>query len=254
MRFSIERMFDEAEHRDEDRAFETRRESARGREAELREAIARLNAATAEVVALVGEIEAEGSWGDHGGCLSMSHLLSWQCGVGGRDARRWVSAAKKLSELPATAAAFSSGRLSLTQVEAIGRVATPQTDSSYLRWASLVTAEQLDQLSRSERRCKRLQSEAAREKHRNRFLYTNFDDDGSYRIWGRLAADTGAVIDKALDRAQDELFREASRNQEPALEESWGRAAPTPWCSWPRPRSAPMAPAAAATPPRWWCT
>ncbi|MGH2789898.1 MAG: DUF222 domain-containing protein, partial [Actinomycetota bacterium] len=216
-------MFDtEARRRDEDRAFAARRDSARRREAELREAIARLNAATAEVVALVGEIEAEGSWGDHGGCLSMTHLLSWQCGVGRRDARRWVSAAQKLSQLPATSAAFSSGRLSLTQVEAIGRVATPQTDSSYLHWASLLTAEQLDQLSRTERRCRRLQTEAAEEKHRNRFLYTNFDDDGSYRISGRLSADSGALIDRALDRAQDELFREANRNQEPALEESWG--------------------------------
>ncbi|MGH2792335.1 MAG: DUF222 domain-containing protein [Actinomycetota bacterium] len=216
-------MFDTRERdREEDRAFAARRDSARRREGELREAIARLNAATAEVVSLVGEIEADQSWGDHGGCLSMTHLLSWQCGVGRRDARRWVSVAKKLSELPATSAAFEEGRLSLTQVESIARVATPQTDSSYLRWASLVTAEQLDQLSRTERRCKRLQTEAAEEKHRNRFLYTNFDDDGSYRISGRLSADTGALIDRALDRAQDELFREASRNQEPALDESWG--------------------------------
>ncbi|MGH3995826.1 MAG: DUF222 domain-containing protein, partial [Pseudonocardiaceae bacterium] len=69
---------------------------------------------------------------------------------------------------------------------------------------------------------KRLQTEAAEEKHRNRFLYTNFDDDGSYRISGRLSVDSGALIDRALDRAQDELFREANRNQEPALEESWG--------------------------------
>jgi hypothetical protein len=67
-----------------------------------------------------------------------------------------------------------------------------------------------------------LQQDAAQERHRDRFLYTNFDEDGSYRISGRLEADTGAVIDLALDRAQDELFKEASRNQEPALDESWG--------------------------------
>ena len=152
----------------------------------------------------------------------MTHLLSWQCGVGRRDASRWVSAARKLEELPATAAAFESGKLSLTQVEAIGRVATADTDASYLHWASLVTAEQLDKLSRIQRRCKQLQREAAEEQHRNRFLYTNFDDDGSYKISGRLAADTGAILDKALDRAQDELFREASRKHEPALDESYG--------------------------------
>jgi hypothetical protein len=85
-----------------------------------------------------------------------------------------------------------------------------------------VTAAQLDQLSRAERRCRRLQQESASELRRNRFLYTNFDHDGSNRISGRLEADTGAVIDLALNRAQDELFKEARRNQEPALDESYG--------------------------------
>jgi hypothetical protein len=55
-----------------------------------------------------------------------------------------------------------------------------------VKWASLVTAEQLERPSRTERRCRRLQEEAASVKHRNRFLYTNFDDDGSYKISGRL--------------------------------------------------------------------
>jgi hypothetical protein len=119
-------MFDTEERsREEERAFHARRGAARRREAELREAIARLDAATAEVVALVGEIEADESWGDHIGCLSPVHLLSWQCGVGRREARRWVSVAKKLSALPATRGAFESGKLALTQVKAIARASSP---------------------------------------------------------------------------------------------------------------------------------
>jgi hypothetical protein len=122
---------------------------AREREAELRESIAHLNAATAKVVELVGAIAADESWSEHWGCLSPQHVLSWQCGIGRRDASRWVARARRLGDLPATRRAFSQGRLSLTQVEAIARVATPATDESYVCWAQLMTAAQLETLTRT---------------------------------------------------------------------------------------------------------
>ncbi|MGH2735548.1 MAG: DUF222 domain-containing protein [Actinomycetota bacterium] len=182
-------------------------DKARDREARLREAIAHLNAATAEVVELVGAIDRDESWGAHQGCLSVTHLLSWRCGVGPRDARRWVGAARKLSDLPATSEAFAEGRLSLTQVEAIGRVATPATDASHVTWAGQMTAAQLDTLTRAHRRAARLQDAEDASRRRRRHLYTHFDDDGAYRISGLLAPESGALVDKALDAAQDELFR-----------------------------------------------
>ncbi|MGH2735001.1 MAG: DUF222 domain-containing protein [Actinomycetota bacterium] len=182
-------------------------DAARVREAELRREVAHLNAQTARVIELVGQIDADESWGEHQGCLSVTHLLSWRCGVGGRDAGRWVASARKLREPPVTAEAFGAGRLSLTQVEAIGRVATPATDASHVQWATQRTAAQLDILTRAHRRAARLQDQQDQARHRRRHLYTRFDDDGVYQISGLLAPETGALVDKALDAAQDELFK-----------------------------------------------
>ena len=53
-------------------------------------------------------------------------------------------------------------------------------------------------------RCKRLQDvENANKQHANRELHCTFDDDGSVIIRGRLPAEQGALIMKALELAMD---------------------------------------------------
>jgi hypothetical protein len=68
--------------------------------------------------------------------------------------------------------------------------------------------------------------------HAARYLHTRFEDDGSYRINGRLAPDTGAVVDKALEIARQELA-DASASREDSFEATtrtpWRTSPTNPW-------------------------
>ena len=66
------------------------------------------------------------------------------------------------------------------------------------------TAHHVEKLVSKYRRCERLQDpENADRQHERRELYCGFDDDGSVIIRGRLPAEQGALVMKALELAMD---------------------------------------------------
>src|ERR1700694_2277463 len=92
-------------------------------EAEICESGAHLSAAECRWCLMIGEFDRRdgaGSWG----CASTASWLNWRCGLALGAARERVRVGRRLAELPAITAAFSTGVLSYSKVRALTRVAT----------------------------------------------------------------------------------------------------------------------------------
>jgi Domain of unknown function (DUF222) len=73
---------------------------------------------SAKLTAAVGDFDAAGAWRDDG-ATSMTAWLRESVGLSSREASRWARTARRLRELPVTAAAYEAGVLSGGQVQAI---------------------------------------------------------------------------------------------------------------------------------------
>ena len=91
----------------------------------------RLAAGEAVFLDLVGELDAREAWGG-GGLKSAAHWLGWQCSLTLSTAREHVRSARALRELPLIRAAFAAATLSFSQVRALTRVATPDSEADLL--------------------------------------------------------------------------------------------------------------------------
>src|SRR3989449_2389270 len=93
---------------------------------EIAELSAHLDAATARLLDLIREFDARGGWGN--GFRSCADWLSWRGGLDKGAARERVRVARALGTLPRLARAFAGGEISYSQVRALTRVATPETE------------------------------------------------------------------------------------------------------------------------------
>jgi hypothetical protein len=177
-------------------------------EVEITELAAHINAATYELLVLIGRYDAEQGWVQHG-MASCAHWLQWRCGTNPGAAREKVRVARALPGLPQISTAFREGRVSYSKVRAMTRVATPENEGCLLNIARYGTAGQLEQVVRNYRMCERLKLlNEAREAHALRELNWHIDEDGYWVLEGRFTPEQGAVIRQALEKAMDALFDE----------------------------------------------
>jgi len=174
---------------------------------EIARLAAHLHAAMRRYLELVAEFDRRGGW-EPAGHRSCAHWLAYRTGHDLRTARDHVRVARALEELPATRDAMARGRLSFSQVRALTRVATPETEGDLLPLAEGVPTGKLERMVRAWRKGSR-QDEAARERerHRSRRLAVFPDDDGMYLVRGRLTPEVGALLQRALEAAEDALYR-----------------------------------------------
>ena len=171
--------------------------------AEITELCAYIHAATYRLLTLIREFDEKEYWGLPGLC-SCAHWLNFQCGIGMNAAREKVRVAHVLGDLPLISEAFRRGELSYSKVRAMTRIADPSNEDYLLMIARHGTAHHVEKLVSKYRRCRRLQdSENAEWQHEKRELTCSFDDDGSMIIRGRLPAEQGALVMKALGLAMD---------------------------------------------------
>ena len=165
---------------------------------------AHINAATYKLLRLLGRYDEEGRWG--GGFRSCAHWLSWRTGISIGPAREKVRVARCLRSLPLISEALASGELSYSKVRALTRVATPDNEAELLSFAHHGTTSHVEHLVRLWRRVDRnADSQAARTARRGLSVWLT--DDGSYAVRGRLTPEVGALLQKALEAAEDRLFR-----------------------------------------------
>lgn len=183
-----------------------------------------IEAAMCRWLELVAEFDRREGWFLEG-CTSCAAWVSWRCGVGPTAAREHVRVARRLHELPSVRAAFSRGELSYSKVRAITRVEDVQHEDELVELAQNATAAQLERIVRSYRSAVLAESDAARVLE-ERFLALEWEDDGSLRVRGRLPADQGALLMKAVELVAEQLRADA--REEEASPEGASAEAPAP--------------------------
>lgn len=186
----------------------SRHEARERLEDEITELAAHINAANYDLLVLIGRYDADKGWAEHG-LASCAHWLQWRCGTNLGVAREKVRVARAVPGLPQISAAFREGRVSYSKVRAMTRIAKPENEACLLNVARHGTAHHIEKMVRNYRRCQRLKLlQEDRRNHALRELSWNVDEDGCWVMKGRFTPEQGALIQKALERALDELFDE----------------------------------------------
>lgn len=184
-------------------------------EAEITRLSANIYAAEYRWLCLLAQFdELEGWCGD--GIKSFAHWPNWKCGISLAAGREKVRVARRLGELPLVSKAMSEGRLSYSKVRAITRIATAENEQDLLYIARNGTAEQLEKTIQLYRKSKagvdsNLDSSHANQQHEMKYLTYYYDTDGSLIINGRMPAEQGAQLVKALEAGTDFIFTEQRR-------------------------------------------
>jgi hypothetical protein len=122
--------------------------------------------------------------------------------------REKIRVARSLPDLPLINEAFSTGKISYSNVRAMTRVANPKNEAFLLQIAEYGTANHLEYLVRKYQRCKRLQDSLEDDcwsQHKELAWHQN--ETGMYIINVRLPPEEGALVIKALTIIQAEHQR-----------------------------------------------
>jgi hypothetical protein len=176
---------------------------------EITELCAYLYAAEYQLLVKIREFDENGYWGGPG-LMSCAHWLNFKCGMGMNAARERVRVARALAELPKISAAFETGTVSYSKVRAMTRVATPENEDFLLNIARHGTAYHVETLVRKYRRVQMQRDvDTANAIHVTREMTYYWDDDGALVFHGRLPAEQGALILKALEMQMERQFQES---------------------------------------------
>jgi hypothetical protein len=175
---------------------------------EIAELAVHLEAATARLLDLIREFDKRGGWNN--GFKSCAAWLSWRVGLDPGAAREKVRVARALETLPRLAQALARGELSYAKVRALTRVATPETEETLLGVGRAGTAQHVERIVRGWR-CMDRKAEAQEtdRRHASRSLYMSPDSDGTVLVRGRLTAEMGALLGRALTAARETLYQRA---------------------------------------------
>ncbi len=169
---------------------------------------AHIHAATHRLLTLIAQFDRRRGW-EMAGHRTCAHWLAFRTGLDLGAAREKVRAARALEWLPETSASMARGELSFSQVRALSRVATPANERDLLELARGCTTAQLERMVRAVRRGSEAdEAEAERRRYQARTLSVFPDDDGMYLVRGRLTAEEGALLMRAIEAAGDALYRE----------------------------------------------
>lgn len=169
---------------------------------------AHIHAATHRLLTLIAEFDRRRGW-ELGGHRSCAHWLSYRTGIDMGAAREKVRAARALEELPETSASMARGELSFSKVRALTRVATSENEGDLVELARGTTAAQLERMVRAfNRGTRQEEADLDRIRHERRCFSVFPDEDGMYVVNGRLPAEVGALLMRAVEAASDALFRE----------------------------------------------
>src|SRR4051794_33645173 len=166
---------------------------------ELQRLAAHIDAAVCEWLEMVAEFDRREVWAQWG-MASCAHWLAWRCSIAPGTAREQVRVARALDGLPLVRAAFARGELSYSKVRALTRVDNVVREQELLQLAQYATAAQLERMVAGYRGVTRAEAERAVE---SRHLTLDQNDDGTWTLRGRLPAEDGALLARALEAARE---------------------------------------------------
>ena len=188
-------------------------------EAELLELTAHIHAGEYRQLELIAQFDENGCFG--WGVRSCAHWMNWRLGISMGAAREKVRVARALQKLPLIKEAFRKGKVSYSKVRAMTRVANKRNQTFLLQIARYGTASHMERLISHYRKFKsRVGLHTANEQYALRELHYLWDDDGSLIIRGRLPAEVGTVVVKAIETAWDMAFQERSQSDQDEEEDN----------------------------------
>ena len=170
-----------------------------------------LHATTARILEAIAQVVSTGAWAVPG-VRSPAHWVTWRCGVSSGRARTWVRMAERLGELPETFEAFRRGELAEDQVAVLVHHLPADHDAEGVALAKELTVPVLRRTLRDY--AFQPPAEAEPEDER-RWAFSYFREEGTFSLRAELPADEGAVVERALSKARDELVAEHSPGEEP---------------------------------------
>lgn len=151
---------------------------------------------------LIREVDRRQAWmGD--GARSLTDWVSARLNIRHKTARVLVRVARRLADLPELQERFASGELSLDQVDAISRMATPETEHGLIEEAIGLSTAALD---RKTRRSHPPSTEDEKKAWTSREMYLQWNLDRSvldYR--GRLPGVDGELLQAKVEAKADEI-------------------------------------------------
>jgi Domain of unknown function (DUF222)/HNH endonuclease len=170
--------------------------------AEAIDQVAALEAAVrSQLLALISAFGATRAW-EADGAASVEAWLMMRLGVARRTATELVRVAGAVPQLPTIAAAYADGRLSWDQLAAVTRFATPDTDAALAPEAVGLSAAELERAAQRARMVSAAETAAVDRRRGVGWRWSA--DDGSLRLWGRLAPADGMVVATTLGRLADQ--------------------------------------------------
>lgn len=170
-----------------------------------------MNASTARLVALLARVLETGTW-QVAGIHSPSQWVAWKCGLSPARARSLVAMARRRVELPITTAAFDAGELCEDQVAVICHHAPAGVDAEVAELARAATVVQLRRVLGSypfaDPPATPDNAEPAQTAPPEEPRHVSFGhiESGAWRLSAEFPPDQGALVEKALSAARDELF------------------------------------------------
>ncbi len=191
-------------------------------ERQMESLAARITAASARWIELVGEFDHREGWSGSG-CRSTSEWIAWRCAVSPRAARENVRVARRLRALPLVRAGFEAGELSYSKVRVLTRVADGESEEDLIELARHATAAQLERMVRAARRVAAIEADEAQ---RTAFVQWSWDDDdGCLHVSAKLGPTDGVLFLRALESAQASLH-ELNLGEAEELADDRGPAGP----------------------------
>jgi hypothetical protein len=182
---------------------------------EVSKLAAQFAAGHARMVELAAEADRRGLWGGTWDARSLAEWLSWLTGMSPKTARDHEFMADRVERFPETHDALSTGSISFDQARSIVSTEAPEHEAKLTELARRTTAGQLQRIVRTYRRVTSLSGTSdANAAHERRYLNYFFTDE-AFELHGRLTTEDGALVAKALDRAQDKRFRATASGATP---------------------------------------
>lgn len=147
----------------------------------------------ARSVGLVSELDQHSGFID----LSLSGWVAWGAGLTTAEARRQVSLARRLPQLPRISEAFGTGALSEGVTATLVKVATPANEAALLDTAASATGAQLGRLVAEYRPLQPGRTADGRDPHEELFE-GHVDDHGMYQGRVRLRPERGHQLEAAI--------------------------------------------------------
>jgi hypothetical protein len=167
---------------------------------EIARTAAHLDGATHRLLACIRAFDASEEWLRQG-ALSCAHWLTWRLRLDPVTAREKVRVARALGTLPHLDDALRRGVLSYSQVRALTRVATPESEDRLLMAAQFTTGAQLERICRGLRRTA-IANEGGDRIDDLRTFREETLENGMVRLTLVVHADEAAVVMRAIDLAR----------------------------------------------------